>query len=374
MGINISNSELITLNFNLRNKRLNQSPIYAVIRVGNKQYKLATCMKICPMFWDSSKQVVKLNSCLNDKTIEEYVAINNKLSSIYNNFMTSYQAIQNSRNEDELKLVFKEIIALDYTEEITTSKNVIKATTLVKRFLDSNREKTSENTMKMYDSQMKSYLEYIKEKNLSDNAKLLFQQVQINAYKNYLINKGESVSNINGKVGLLVRCVNYIVNTSTTNYGIIPVTFKREIDKRSKKENSKHFVLTPEELEKIANVEGLTYRQKLYRNIMLMQYSFGQRESDMTTLLKGDYKILNGNIILKTIKEKTTSIIPLKLCEGGIALLKKWEKNKDNIEIVRNLKNFRILYGLMIKKIAKKAGLDRKYTYINAKHQEERWR
>jgi hypothetical protein len=228
--------------------------------------------------------------------------------------------------------------------------------------------------MKMYDSQMKSYLEYIKEKNLSDNAKLLFQQVQINAYKNYLINKGESVSNINGKVGLLVRCVNYIVNTSTTNYGIIPVTFKREIDKRSKKENSKHFVLTPEELEKIANVEGLTYRQKLYRNIMLMQYSFGQRESDMTTLLKGDYKILNGNIILKTIKEKTTSIIPLKLCEGGIALLKKWEKNKDNIEIVRNLKNFRILYGLMIKKIAKKAGLDRKYTYINAKHQEERWR
>jgi site-specific recombinase XerD len=374
MGINISNSELITLNFNLRNKRLNQSPIYAVIRVGNKQYKLATCMKICPMFWDSSKQVVKLNSCLNDKTIEEYVAINNKLSSIYNNFMTSYQAIQNSRNEDELKLVFKEIIALDYTEEITTSKNVIKATTLVKRFLDSNREKTSENTMKMYDSQMKSYLEYIKEKNLSDNAKLLFQQVQINAYKNYLINKGESVSNINGKVGLLVRCVNYIVNTSTTNYGIIPVTFKREIDKRSKKENSKHFVLTPEELEKIANVEGLTYRQKLYRNIMLMQYSFGQRESDMTTLLKGDYKILNGNIILKTIKEKTTSIIPLKLCEGGITLLKKWEKNKDNIEIVRNLKNFRILYGLMIKKIAKKAGLDRKYTYINAKHQEERWR
>ena len=131
------------------------------------------------------------------------------------------------------------------------------------------------------------------------------------------------------------------------------------------------FALTEEEVIAIKGCSGLTHREEIYRDIFVLQLESGQRASDLIRLLKLQFtketKADTTYYILKTKKEKTTAYI-----EETPFIKYFFEKYKDGYEDIslKTMEENGFTYNRNIRKIAKKAGLNREVNYKDSRGNE----
>ena len=251
----------------------------------------------------------------------------------------------------------------------------IKASDLLDRALDIiiSENELSANTKKNYYNRLNAFKKYIEDSKVDDNLELLTQR-GINNYKSYLQEKGGGTADINQKCQFVVRLIMEVLSCKNEflDYHISRVTYKPIKDKRGKDERT-HFYLETEEIEAFNNVTGLNERESIYKDIFVLQCNCGQRVSDLKQLVIGKYTTDEKNFIhLETKKENITAYFPAtdtikqlldKLCplvysKGELHFIK-----TGNTDININNLDKGSLYNNAIKKIAKKANLNRERKY-----------
>ena len=362
----------ISCNFNLRRPKVINKPtnVYCVVYVGGKQHYFATGLKVLPSQWNKKKQIAEVSNTLTTLDNRNNNILNEKINQLRGYYKEYIEYLCSNPNDtDKLcNFIYKDMKKKDNKQ--------IKATDLLERALEiyikKGKTKTV-STLRGYENKMNAFKKYIKDSKVDDNLELLTQR-GINNYKSYLQEKGGGTADINQKCQFVVRLIMEVLSCKNEflDYHISRVTYKPIKDKRGKDERT-HFYLETEEIEAFNNVTGLNERESIYKDIFVLQCNCGQRVSDLKQLVIGKYTTDEKNFIhLETKKENITAYFPAtdtikqlldKLCplvysKGELHFIK-----TGNTDININNLDKGSLYNNAIKKIAKKANLNRERKY-----------
>ena len=348
----MATSRLISVNFNLRSpKAKTVTPLYMVVYYLTSegkaiQAKIPTGKKILPTLWDSKRQqpiMINKGIVLTDKQLREqaeltaYIA-NCRILAYQNNF-SNFENLKekiNLKENNEMSPV---------TNQFIKSTRTAKATKLISEALASYTKdrKIKETSAKQYEKLTKVFYQWIVETNQRDSAKALTQS-SFNAFVDYL-KSNSNPSKVNKVASVIRQIIKYIAGTQAgTKYGITPVTF---VNVKQVKEEKKCEILKGE-IEAFRNVKVKNDKEQYYKDVFLLQLATGQRISDTIKLIKGDYKVQQGQpcntIILITIKRNTTSYITE--TKEVTKLLQAIRANKENE--VKNKKDKALAHYLKV--------------------------
>lgn len=333
----MATSQLISVNFNLRSpKAKTATPLYMVVYYwddkGMKvQAKIPTGRKVLPTLWDSKRQqpiMINKGIILTDKQLREqaeltaYIA-NCRILAYQNNF-SNFEILKekiNLKENNEMSPV---------TQQFKAATRTAKATKLISEALASyvKDRQAKASTANEYQKNVKVFYGWIVSSNQRDSAKALSQS-SFNAFVEWMKAAGNSPQNVNKIASVIRQLIKYLAGTQAgSKYGITPVTYTpiKQVKEEKKCE------LTKEEIEAFKAVKVKNDKQQYYKDVFLLQLLTGQRISDTLKLIKGDYKVQQGQpcntIILSTIKCNTTSYIAE--TKEVTELLEKIRSNKEN--------------------------------------------
>ena len=150
-----------------------------------------------------------------------------------------------------------------------------------------------------------------------------------------------------------------------------------KVDDPRREDQMGHIPLLDNEVAAIENCSGLTPVEEEYRDVFLLHLECGQRVSDLAKLLTGNYKVKQGKkykyIVVSTTKENINAIIPI--TPKVTMLMDKIKNHKlvDPKEFEEKTKGKgNNTYNEAIRRIAKKAGLDREIVKIDSTQKEVR--
>lgn len=236
-----------------------------------------------------------------------------------------------------------------------------------------------ESTKRQNESLLSEFYRFVDTLPARDKTMKIFSQKGLNRYKEYLIDKMER-SKTDGKkrnfgVGQLNRCgaiIALLINRVLVDKedGIVRVIWNKVDDPR-REDQKGHFPLLDNEVTAIENCSGLTPAEEEYRDIFLLQIECGQRVSDLAKILTGKYRVKQGKkfkyIIISTIKENIKAHIPLR------PKMRMWMEKVNSHKLITPVKFEKIvngkgngIYNQAIRRIVKKAGLDREIVRINS--------
>ena len=236
-----------------------------------------------------------------------------------------------------------------------------------------------ESTKRQNESLLSEFYRFVDTLPARDKTMKIFSQKGLNRYKEYLIDKMER-SKTDGKkrnfgVGQLNRCggiIALLINRVLVDKedGIVRVSWNKVDDPR-REDQKGHFPLLENEVTAIENCSGLTPAEEEYRDIFLLQIECGQRVSDLAKILTGKYRVKQGKkfkyIIISTIKENIKAHIPLR------PKMRMWMEKVNSHKLITPVKFEKIvngkgngIYNQAIRRIVKKAGLDREIVRINS--------
>ena len=361
-------NQLISVNFNLRKpKSTNPTPLYMVVYYVNSegqtaQAKVPTGRKVHPSLWDSKRQqpiMVNKGIDLTTNQLSEQAELTAfvsncrilALSNTFTNFAELKEIITQQTNNDMSPI----------TDQFIKSTRTPKATKMIEEVLTmwEQQGNKAKNTINTYRTDFKKWCKWLTTTNQTDSAKAL-SQVAFNAFKEWMINNGESAQNVNIKCRTIARIIKELVNGKGAKYGIKEVTFKNlpTISKNVKCE------LLEGEIQALKDTKTISEREEFYKNVFLLQLATGQRISDTYTIIKGEYEVLkdgNGNdfIIVQNKKGTTAtndkkSYIPMtKEVSDLLQVL------QENELIPATDKTLTGEINIEIKEIARRAGLNR---------------
>lgn len=357
----MATSQLISVNFNLRSPKAKQpTPLYMVVYYlsnGVKlQAKIPTGKKILPTLWDSKRQqpiMISKGIDLTNKQLQEQAELTAYIAQarilVYQNNFTNFEILKekiNLKENNEMSPV---------TQQFKAATRTAKATKLISEALKqyTKDRKIKETSANQYQKGVKVFYNWIVETNQRDSAKALTQS-SFNAFVEWL-KSNSNPSKVNKVASVIRQIIKYIAgSTQGSKYGITPVSYTpiKEVKEEKKCE------LTKEEIEAFKAVKVKNDKQQYYKDVFLLQLITGQRISDTLKLIKGDYKVQQGQpcntIILTTIKCTTTSYITE--TKEVTELLEKIRSNKENE--TENEKDKSLAYYL--KKFFTRAKLTRK--------------
>lgn len=236
-----------------------------------------------------------------------------------------------------------------------------------------------ESTKRQNESLLSEFYRFVDTLPARDKTMKIFSQKGLNRYKEYLIDKMER-SKTDGKkrnfgVGQLNRCgaiIALLINRVLVDKedGIVRVIWNKVDDPR-REDQKGHFPLLENEVTAIENCSGLTPAEEEYRDIFLLQIECGQRVSDLAKILTGKYRVKQGKkfkyIIISTIKENIKAHIPLR------PKMRMWMEKVNSHKLITPVKFEKIVngkgngtYNKAIRRIVKKAGLDREIVRIDS--------
>ena len=313
----MATSQLISVNFNLRSPKAKQpTPLYMVVYYwddkGMKvQAKIPTGKKILPTLWDSRKQqpiMINKGIELTNKQLREQAELTAYITQarilVYSEKNLNFDEIKekiNLKENNDMSPV---------TQQFKAATRTAKATKLISEALASYTKdrKIKETSAKQYEKLTKVFYQWIVETNQRDSAKALSQS-SFNAFVDYL-KSNSNPSKVNKVASVIRQIIKYIAGTQAgSKYNITPVTF---VNVKQVKEEKKCEILA-EEIEAFKAIEVKNNKEQYYKDVFLLQLITGQRISDTLKLIKGDYKVQQGQpcntIILTTIKRNTTAYI-----------------------------------------------------------------
>ena len=332
----MATSQLISVNFNLRcPKAKTATPLYMVVYYWDDkgkaiQAKIPTRRKVHPSLWDSRKQqpiMINKGIDLTTKQLREQAELTAYIANcrilVFSEKNLNFEILKekiNLKENNEMSPV---------TQQFKDATRTAKATKLINEALKqyTKDRKIKETSAKQYQKNVKVFYNWIVETNQRDSAKALTQS-SFNAFVDYL-KSNSNPSKVNKVASVIRQIIKYIAgSTQGTKYGITPVTYTpiKEVKEEKKCE------LLAEEIEAFKAVKVKNDKQQYYKDVFLLQLLTGQRISDTLKLIRGDYKVQQGQpcntIILTTIKCNTTSYITE--TKEVTELLKAIRDNKEN--------------------------------------------
>lgn len=342
-----------TLNFNLRNFTQKKTPIYAVVRFAANgkifQQKITTGEKVCPPYWDKKQQLIKDNTTEANK-------INQKLLTIKVQFLVFLQ----NNKKFKLSEFEKEISNITGTTKMANPRPTPRkatATKLIEQAFAIYYKGANPNTIVSRQDQLKKIILFFKEN--GDSVSKINQQ-GYNQLKEWLLNRGYRRGTINNIIGLFVLLVNNVLRTKKefSKYDFEHIENKTIAKINIPTSDLQKRPLEKEEINKLFGVKGLPPIMQKFLDVFRVQLLTGQRYSDLPKIFEGGYIVeVIDNIEtwkIKTQKEGVTSIIV------------------PNTELKEIVKKYNGVFPVdsksthanqPLKKIAKKAGLDKVEKY-----------
>ncbi|AGB28681.1 site-specific recombinase XerD [Prevotella dentalis DSM 3688] len=349
----------VSVNFNLRDPKSNRpTQIYMVIYANGKQTKIPTGCKILSNQWDNKKQEPIISKVfsneINKEAIQTLRIINamkfEVLKKSLYNCSVKFNKFKINKDMTEIKTT------MTVTKQFLNSKRTPKATNMMKKAFDEYliRNTFAKSTLTNYGIWCKMWMNWVTDVYKRDSCKA-FSQEALNDYVNFLLKNGGSNVTVSKKVKFISMLINDHIAINN-KYGIRPIVFKNLKDKRKKEDKLRGEILDDEI--KILKEIVLPTRLDKWRKAFVLQLLTGQRCSDLLHLLKGEYKVQDDVIILKTQKCGTNAYIGL---NDEITHLIE-ELNEQFIKY-KNEESFKALFNRRLKEIAKMAHLDRTITY-----------
>ena len=355
------NQIFINCKFNLRKaSSLKPMPVYLVVYISGKQYKIATGVKVLPFQWDKSRQMAIVSNIFNEIDNYNNTIVNEKLSAMREQF-SNYLDYLCTHNENATDL-FKHIFCKGMPKSENNTMPTADAIKIIKRafsvYYTEINTNAKESTQDQQRTNLKKFMSYVSQ---FDNVviKEILSQRSINDFRSYLIKNQLSPKNINACGGVIVTLINKVISALNEFlcYNVTPVKWTNVKDTRTKDDNNKHFPLTNDEIQAIKDCETLTPTEKQVRNIFLLQCACGLRINDVPKLIFKQYERKNGYYYIQTQKE-TGEIAMVKDCDEINNLIALIESDTHiNFKVKEN--SFTSTINRHLRKLAKKSGLNR---------------
>lgn len=357
--------------------------IYAVVKVGEKQIKVNTGVKVYPNQWDKYRQLARLGQGLTTMDNRNNTIVNNRLMAINaqvadlklylcdhidNLFdtvifdrMFRYFINSSSRSIELNNLKVEEVMAAKKIDDMSVTGLLL---TVVREHYEYNQG------IKQKISEVKSFGKWLEMNggdrldNLSKNKMALYE-------KNLCDNK-LAWKTIKTKIGHLMSIIriareyDYIAGDKCVGLEDYKLRTKAKID--AKKQKS--FALTSTEVNQLYNCsdDKLTVRQRQIRDIFVLQCEMGQRVGDTLRILKGEYEIKSDFLELN-MQQKTKTAVAIPLTNIIRELLSKYKNGMSLFEgrVESTVVNY---IDREIKVIAEKAGLNRMHNFQGQRGEE----
>ena len=307
---------------------------------------------------------------------------NNQLNKLRGYFSEFIEYICNN-NVDDIAETLKQFIYRDMAKKKINLVYV--AADALEYYHSYVKPSIKDSTKRQSESLLSEFGRFVDTLREKDKTMQIFSQRGLNMYKEYLIdkmNKSKDDDNMrNFGVGQLNRCgaiIALLINKVLVpqEKAPSPVVWIKVDDPR-REDQMGHIPLLDNEVAAIESCSGLTPVEEEYRDVFLLHLECGQRVSDLAKLLTGNYKVKQGKkykyIVVSTTKENINAIIPI---TPKVTMLMDKIKNhtlvdpKEFEEKTKGKGNN--TYNEAIRRIAKKAGLDREIVKIDSTQKEVR--
>ena len=347
----------LKINFNLREpKKMKETPIYAVVYINKKQYKISTGVKVLPAHWNKKRQIAIVNNSISKLEISNNNVVNKRIFEIKFAFQDFCTYFCENPNLNKISQTLKTFFNMSKRN----NKNLY-ATGLLTIAFDLLYKNNEDGTTRTNRSRLKIIKEWVTK--YTSNESTILNQKTFNKFVKYEKERGIGVQKINDDCGLFKRLINQSTQEEYYCHLVEPVKYIRIEDLRNRKEEeykTKKSDLTNEEIEALKNIK-LDDELNEYRDILMLSIQVGQRISDIHKIFKSDVDIKNI-INIDTQKEGITAYIRY---ENAKDILNKYKKN--GFKYIKFNKSFYQKYNDNIKKIAKEAGLNRIIKFYDPK-------
>lgn len=371
------------LKFYLRNSHsTHPCQIYLVASIDGKRYRIYTKMKVYASQWDQERQLAVISNVQSKQDNRNNKIANNYLNKLRGYFSEFIEYICNN-NVDDIAEKLKQFINRDMAKKKINLVYV--AADALEYYHNYVKPSIKDSTKRQSESLLSEFGRFVNTLREKDKTMQIFSQRGLNMYKEYLIdkmNKSKDDDNMrNFGVGQLNRCgaiIALLINKVLVpqEKAPSPVVWIKVDDPR-REDQMGHIPLLDNEVAAIESCSGLTPVEEEYRDVFLLHLECGQRVSDLAKLLTGNYKVKQGKkykyIVVSTTKENINAIIPI---TPKVTMLMDKIKNHSLV----NPKEFEEktkgkgnnTYNEAIRRIAKKAGLDREIVKIDSTQKEVR--
>lgn len=371
------------LKFYLRNSHsTHPCQIYLVASIDGKRYRIYTRMKVYASQWDQERQLAVISNVQSKQDNRNNKIANNYLNKLRGFFSEFIEYICNN-NVDDIAETLKKFINRDMAKKKINLVYV--AADALEYYHNYVKPSIKDSTKRQSESLLSEFGRFVDTLREKDKTMQIFSQRGLNMYKEYLIDKmnksKEDDSRRNFGVGQLNRCgaiIALLINKVLVpqEKAPSPVVWIKVDDPR-REDQMGHIPLLDNEVAAIESCSGLTPVEEEYRDVFLLHLECGQRVSDLAKLLTGNYKVKQGKkykyIVVSTTKENINAIIPI---TPKVTMLMDKIKNhtlvdpKEFEEKTKGKGNN--TYNEAIRRIAKKAGLDREIVKIDSTQKEVR--
>jgi integrase len=355
--------------------------IFVGTNIGGKFYRASAQVKVYPSHWDSKRQLAVISNVQSIQDNRNNKIVNDQLSKLRRYFSEFIEYICNN-DVDDIGETLKLFIYRDMAKKrkIDLKQVIAEALEYYHKYV---KPSIKDSTKRQNESLLSEFGRFVDSLPEKDKTMQIFSQKGLNRYKKYLIDKMERSKTDdkmrNFGVGMLNRCgaiiallINRVLVEKEDN--INPVVWNKVDDPR-REDQIGHIPLLDNEVAAIENCSGLTDVEEEYRNLFLLQLECGQRVSDVAKILTGKYKVEQGKkykyIVLSTIKENIKAYVPMTPRMTMLLERVKAHKLVDPKVFEEKTKGKgNNTYNEAIRRIAKKADLDREIVKINASQTE----
>ena len=339
-------------------------------------------MKVYASQWDQERQLAVISNVQSKQDNRNNKIANNYLNKLRGYFSEFIEYICNN-NVDDIAETLKKFINRDMAKKKINLVYV--AADALEYYHNYVKPSIKDSTKRQSESLLSEFGRFVDTLREKDKTMQIFSQRGLNMYKEYLIDKmnksKEDDSRRNFGVGQLNRCgaiIALLINKVLVpqEKASSPVVWIKVDDPR-REDQMGHIPLLDNEVAAIESCSGLTPVEEEYRDVFLLHLECGQRVSDLAKLLTGNYKVKQGKkykyIVVSTTKENINAIIPI---TPKVTMLMDKIKNhalvdpKEFEEKTKGKGNN--TYNEAIRRIAKKAGLDREIVKIDSTQKEVR--
>ena len=372
-----------TLRFHLRAPKSSRPTlIFLATCIDGKRYKISTKVRVYANQWDQERQLAVISNVQSKQDNRNNTIANNQLNKLRGYFSEFIEYICNN-NVDDIAETLKKFINRDMAKKKINLVYV--AAEALEYYHSYVKPSIKDSTKRQSESLLSEFGRFVDTLREKDKTMQIFSQRGLNMYKEYLIDKmnksKEDDRRRNFGVGQLNRCgaiIALLINKVLVplEKAPSPVVWIKVDDPR-REDQMGHIPLLDNEVAAIENCSDLTPVEEEYRDVFLLHLECGQRVSDLAKLLTGNYKVKQGKkykyIVVSTTKENINAIIPI---TPKVTMLMDKIKNhtlvdpKEFEEKTKGKGNN--TYNEAIRRIAKKAGLDREIVKIDSTQKEVR--
>lgn len=361
-----------TLNFNLRQTRLNKPTIiYALFSFRGKQYKVNIGVKVYPSQWNKRKQIATISNGQTRLDNRNNEIVNKRIRSI----LASFEENKNYLCEDMERINFlfeemKQIINPNLKQRNAMGeKEKLSATFILRQMVEKYID--GENSKNIYIGYVRSFENFLKTRNILNNVSSINGDT-MEDYQQYLLSLNSKIATILNKLNGIKTLINHANKDKEIKAGIDITSFTPIKDRRTKEQKkSKQIPLTEEQLLAIYGCSNLKPKEEEARDLFISQCLLGQRISDLPKIFKGEYTVtkLEGNVeVISFVVQKTGEQATVYLFPLVKEILNKYkEKGFEHINLLGEdanvVRNNEAKLNRVIKNVCKKVGLDSDVIY-----------